>query len=115
MGRSAWGDVVRDALSEIASGTLQKVVIARGVEIESPRAVDPRALLDVIAEANPRAYRYLLRPAEGAAFLGASPERLVSLREGAVESDAVAGTVRLEHPDRSDPNGASNGAAGAAL
>jgi len=111
MGRSAWGDVVRGVLGGIAAGGLQKVVIARGVEIESPRPVDPRALLHVIAEANPRAYRYLLRPAEGAAFLGASPERLVSLRGGAVESDAVAGTVRLEVPDRSDATAASNAAA----
>lgn len=115
MGRSAWSDAVRGALAEIASGALQKVVIARGVEIESSRAVDPRALLDVIAEANPGAYRYLLRPTEGAAFLGASPERLVSLREGAVESDAVAGTVRLEYPDGPDANGTSNGAAVASL
>jgi len=115
MGRSAWGAVVHGALERIASGTLQKVVIARGVEIESPRPVDPRALLHVIAEANPGAYRYLLRPAEGAAFLGASPERLVSLREGAVACDAVAGTVRLEYPDWSDAAGASNRAAVASL
>lgn len=115
MGRDAWGDIVRKALDRIASGTLQKVVLARGVEIETPAPIDPRLLLRVIAEANPRAYRYLLRPAEGAAFLGASPERLVSLRQGTVLSDAVAGTVRLEVPDRSDATIASNDAAVASL
>jgi menaquinone-specific isochorismate synthase len=115
MGRSAWTGIVREALDRIASGTLQKVVLARGVEIESAVPVDPRALLHLIAEANPRAYRYLLRPAQGAAFLGASPERLVSLADGAVASDAVAGTVRLEYPDWSDAAGASNGAAVASL
>ena len=115
MGRTAWGDIVRDALDRIASGSLQKVVLARGIEIDSPRPVDPRLVLRVIAEANPRAYRYLLRPGEGAAFLGASPERLVSLRNGTVLSDAVAGTVRLEVPDRSDATMASNDAAVASL
>lgn len=115
MGRSAWADVARSALDRIDSGELQKVVLARGVEIESASPVDPRTLLHVIAEANPRAYRYLLRPADGAAFLGASPERLVSLRDGVVASDAVAGTVRLEYPDRTEAASASNRAAVAAL
>lgn len=115
MGRAAWGDAVRNALDRIASGSLQKVVLARGIEIESTRPVDPRLVLRVIAEANPRAYRYLLRPGEGAAFLGASPERLVSLTNGTVLSDAVAGTVRLEVPDRSDVTVASNDAAVASL
>ena len=115
MGRNAWTAAVRGALDRIGSGTLQKVVLARGVEIESSEPVDPRTLLRVIAEANPRAYRYLLRPADGAAFLGASPERLVSLQDGAVASDAVAGTVRLEYPDRPEGAGASNGAAVASL
>jgi len=115
MDRSAWGEIVREALERIAAGTLQKVVLARGVEIESPGPVDPRALLHVIAEANPRAYRYLLRPAQGAAFLGASPERLVSLRDGIVASDAVAGTVRLDDSDRQGAVSESNGAAVASL
>ena len=115
MGRTAWTEIVREALDRIAAGTLQKVVLARGVEIESPGPVDPRTLLHVIAEANPRAYRYLLRPAQGAAFLGASPERLVSLVDGAVASDAVAGTVRLDDRDRPGAAGAANGAAVASL
>jgi isochorismate synthase len=115
MDRRAWSEIVREALERIDAGALQKVVLARGVEIESPQPVDPRALLHVIAEANPRAYRYLLRPGQGAAFLGASPERLVSLRDGAVASDAVAGTVRLDDSDRRGSTGASNGAAVASL
>lgn len=91
-----WGEAVRAALERIDAGSLEKVVLARSVEVRGDSPLDPWSLTARLVEANPHCYRYLVRPAGRAAFLGASPERLVSLRGGAVASDAVAGTARSD-------------------
>ncbi|MGE5175194.1 MAG: isochorismate synthase [Hyphomicrobiales bacterium] len=93
-----WTEAVRAALDRIDAGELEKVVLARAVEAGGVAPLDPWSITARLLEANPHCYRYLVRPGGRAAFLGASPERLVSLREGAVSSDAVAGTAPGEAP-----------------
>src|SRR5688572_1737937 len=88
-----WAAGVRAILDEIAVGPLEKAVLARAVEIETPRAIDPVRVLGSLLDANPECYRYLFRPAGEASFVGASPERLVSLEGDRVLSEAVAGTA----------------------
>ncbi|HLQ66652.1 MAG TPA: isochorismate synthase [Candidatus Limnocylindrales bacterium] len=88
-----WSEGVRAVLDEIAAGPLQKAVLARAVEIESSQEIDPSRVLESLIEANPACYRFLVRPAAGASFVGASPERLVARLDHIVVSDAVAGTA----------------------
>ena len=61
-----------------------------------PDAVEERlaAERDRIAGKYPDCHRYYFEPdAEGSAFFGATPERLVALRGRTVETDALAGTT----------------------
>jgi isochorismate synthase len=92
-GEEEWAGGVRAVLDEIAAGSLQKAVLARAVEMECSREIDPALVLGSLVEANPECYRFFVRPAAGASFVGASPERLVARRDGVVVSDAVAGTA----------------------
>lgn len=92
--RSAWTRAVRAALARIESGCIEKVVLARCREIVATRAWEPIPVYAALREAHPSCCRYFYADGSGSVFLGASPERLVSLRAGRVEADAVAGTLR---------------------
>lgn len=88
-----WNDAVRTTLQRIESGALEKAVLARAVEIEAPRAIDPASALESLLDANPACFRYFFRPSADVSFVGASPERLVARVNGDVVSEAVAGTA----------------------
>ena len=94
--RTAWIEGVEAALRRIAAGSLEKVVLARARVLAQHTPYDPLASFLELRARYPECHRYLLRLEDGTAFLGASPERLVSLRGRALDADAVAGTARIE-------------------
>jgi salicylate biosynthesis isochorismate synthase/menaquinone-specific isochorismate synthase len=84
---------VARAVERIASGELEKVVLAREVRVHAPGPIDPAPVLDGLRHAFPSCFCYLVATPE-AAFVGASPELLVR-REGArAQTVALAGTTR---------------------
>lgn len=96
----AWRQAIEATLSEIASGGVRKIVLARTRRFRLPEPVDPCVLLGRLGEGEPGTYRFLIEPTPGVAFLGASPERLFRRRGDHVESEAIAGTrPRGETPD----------------
>lgn len=93
-GRAAWNEQVTAAVKRIERGDLSKVVLAQALTA-TPDA--PFSVPDVLArlgERYPDCYGFLVEPTDDAAFLGATPERLVSLRDGTVETEALAGSIR---------------------
>ena len=83
--------LVAEALGELDDGRMAKVVLARCFDIEA--GVDEASLVDRLS----RRHRDCATFAVGAgdhAFVGASPECLVSLSGDEVRTAAVAGTVR---------------------
>jgi isochorismate synthase len=91
----AYAALVADGLDRIAAGGLEKVVLARAVDL--PLAVDPPVLAGRLRIRFPTCAVFAFT--EGATtFLGASPELLVRIVGGAVETEALAGS-RPRHPD----------------
>ena len=90
---SHYEDAVARAVQRIRAGELEKVVLAREVEVSAPAAHDPAAVLAVLREAFPACFVFAV--GRGAStFLAASPELLVR-REGARASTvALAGSTR---------------------
>ena len=88
------GRRVAHALSSIAAGHLQKVVLARSLQIVLEAPVDPYAVHCRLAGVEPTAMQFAFVSGKSS-FLGASPELLVRLERGAVTSEPLAGTVRL--------------------
>ncbi|WNG36583.1 isochorismate synthase [Archangium minus] len=86
------GRVTR-AVETISSGGLQKVVLARAVEVEGERAFDRVEVLARLREQNPRCATFLFRAPDGAAFLGATPETLCRLEGRRLETEALAGSA----------------------
>ena len=89
-----WMEAVGRALKMIESGNLQKVVLARDVEVWSKTPFDAGLLLQRLHRDYPECFTFLV-----AGLVGASPELLLRQRDRTVESLALAGTA----PRHTDP------------
>lgn len=89
---SAWTARVNAALRAIDGGQLAKVVLSRSRHFEADGDLDPRPLLAALVAQQPDSLVYAHGDGRHC-FLGATPERLLSLRAGQLETDALAGTA----------------------
>jgi isochorismate synthase len=88
----AWLARVRLALGEIAAGRLDKVVLSRCVRLVAERPFALPHLLSTLGARHPESTVYAVGRGTHA-FLGVTPERLVSLAAGTASADALAGTA----------------------
>jgi isochorismate synthase len=97
--RWEWEALVEDAARACRTGALEKVVLARAVRARAQAPFDPAVALERLRDAYPNAYVFAV--ARGPrCFLGATPERLVRLRDGAVDAACLAGSApRGETPE----------------
>lgn len=101
-----WHTSVRGALDEIAAGELQKLVLARSLEVTTGKRIDLGALLEHLGRAHPQASVFAVRRGEST-FVGASPERLARIRSSELHTGAVAGTARRGDGDREEAEAAA--------
>ena len=90
--RGAWLRMVRWALDRIDDDALDKVVLARQATFDFLDTLAPADLLHRLHIATPNCFHFLFQPEEATAFVGASPERLVSRCGDRVLTEAIAGT-----------------------
>jgi salicylate biosynthesis isochorismate synthase/menaquinone-specific isochorismate synthase len=86
------GAVAR-AVEMIGSGMMEKIVLAREVQVHAPRPHDPAAVLGVLREEFPSCFVFCVGRGE-AAFVAASPELLVRREGHRVSTLALAGSTR---------------------
>jgi menaquinone-specific isochorismate synthase len=84
---------VEQAMTLVNQGDLQKLVLAVRQDLSLDRAVDPLELLAPLRRHQSGSCRFLWQRAAGSALLGASPERLLTVRQNQLRSDALAGTT----------------------
>lgn len=97
---AGWTAVVDEALTAIAAGTFQKVVLARESRYLFEDSLAPIALLTRLLDACTRSFGFYFQPDEELAFLGASPERLYKRQSCYIQTEAIAGT----RPRGADPD-----------
>ena len=101
---TAYAEVVAAALERIASGDLDKVVLARTLQVDAGRSLDARRLLHRLRAVEPHCFTFAAPTASGT-LAGASPELLVSRRGSRVRSVPLAGTApRAGDPDEDVAN-----------
>lgn len=88
MPHAQWRDLVAEAVTRISNGALDKVVLARRVDVEANGDFSPTVILGRLAALYPSCMLFHM---DG--FLGASPELLVRRRGDTIESHPLAGTV----------------------
>jgi salicylate biosynthesis isochorismate synthase len=84
---------VARAVEKIRRGDLEKIVLAREVDVHAPREHDPAAIFGVLREAFPACSVFCVGRGE-AAFVAASPELLVRREGHRVSTLALAGSMR---------------------
>ena len=92
--------VVTSALDAIAADELSKIVIAHTTQIKSTDSFDEIESLANLRSLHPDCYIFATSNGAGQNFIGASPERLISLQNQQLVTDALAGSA---------PRGTSNG------
>lgn len=81
---------------------LQKLVMARHLDLQLSQALDRTALLDALWQKNPKGYTYTIpldNSTDPATFLGASPELLLRKQANRVYLNPLAGTALRDLAD----------------
>jgi menaquinone-specific isochorismate synthase len=91
--RLHWNDIVAKATSEIKHGTYNKIVLARTRNIIADRTIVETRLLHHLRREYPNCYSFLLQFANTASFVGSTPERLISIQSGFLNTDGLAGSI----------------------
>ena len=97
MSGAAWETVVADAVARIASGELEKVVLARDLVATADDDIDVRWPLGRLAADYEMCWTFHV---DG--LFGATPEMLVRRERGLVTSRVLAGTIRRTGDDEAD-------------
>jgi menaquinone-specific isochorismate synthase len=96
--RAAWESSVATAVALIRQGALDKVVLAREERLLAERSISPVATLARLQQFDAVATLFAMQSG-GSWFLGASPERLVRLRDNRVDVTCLAGSIGMGHDD----------------
>lgn len=88
-----WRRMVDSALTAIAAGGLDKVVLARATDLWFSQPVSAAALLAASRRVNHHCYHFMLAFDPHHAFIGSSPERLFLRQQSKLLTEALAGTV----------------------
>lgn len=86
--------VVSRALQHIGAGEFRKIVIARAIDLEAKQPLHPLRVLNGLRQRFPDCYSFSRANGRGQSFIGASPERLVRVSKGVLETEALAGSIR---------------------
>lgn len=84
---------VQQTLATIRAGQLQKQVVAHALEVNRQHAFRRSMVLPRLRSHHPDCYIFALSGTQKSHFIGASPERLLSIRQGRLVTDALAGSA----------------------
>ncbi len=84
---------VASALESIQANRLNKIVLASAIDVISPEPFNLAESLDTLRKRHPDCYIFSTSNAKGQNFIGASPERLLSIHNRQLEADALAGSA----------------------
>jgi menaquinone-specific isochorismate synthase len=97
-GTSSWTEIVERAIAAIENGNLDKVVLARALEVKAQKAFNPLQVLHALRREYPQCIAFLLDCGLGETFLGATPEHVLQFHTTAdgleLHSDALAGSIQ---------------------
>lgn len=85
---------VRRGLELISSGEVRKIVLARTKTVVTNGWIHPLRLLNDLRQRFPDCHAFSVGDGSGRSFIGASPERLVRVSRGRLETEALAGSIR---------------------
>ncbi|MHB8875743.1 MAG: isochorismate synthase [Myxococcaceae bacterium] len=95
--RPAWNRLTAAALEAIAEGQLEKVVLARAIELRGRAAIEPAQVLAALRTRFGACPTFQVQGGGESSFVGATPETLCRIEGRLLETEALAGSAA---PDR---------------
>ncbi|MDP0501682.1 MAG: isochorismate synthase [Verrucomicrobiota bacterium JB022] len=89
---TGYESLVADAVDEIQAGTLDKVVLARALDLHFARPLQPLETLNSLRNRFPTCFSFSFENDSGHSLIGATPERLVRICQGKLQTEALAGS-----------------------
>lgn len=90
---SEWRHTITDVKHNIADGKLSKIVLARQLSVLSNNEFNYSAILNRLRNKFPNCRTYLIRPNGASAFIGSTPEKMLSFRDTRYQTEALAGSM----------------------
>jgi len=91
--KQRWLKNVEEARSLIKQKKFEKIVIARSIEVESRHRLQPTVMSHNLRQKFPGCYNFLIQVDEDTSFIGATPERLASFKNGVFLTEGLAGSI----------------------
>jgi menaquinone-specific isochorismate synthase len=98
----AFTTAVTETLGDIQAEALQKLVLAHTLDVKTPQPLDLCHALGTLRDRYPECYVFAISNGRGQSFIGASPERLIELRDRHLVTDALAGSAPRGHSHSDD-------------
>lgn len=86
-------ETVKTALDHIRAGILNKVVLAHAIDVVFPLPIQSVQALYRLRQTYPECYVFSISNGQEQTFIGASPERLLSVSDRLLTTDALAGSA----------------------
>ncbi len=93
---------VTAVLRQVQAKALHKVVLADVMDVVAPQAIDGVRSLQTLRQNHPDCTVFSVGNGQGQAFIGASPERLLSINQGQLTTDALAGSASRGQTPKAD-------------
>lgn len=84
---------VQGLLEAIEAKALSKAVLAHKLDVTLPKGLHIPTVLQTLRQVHADCYLFATQNQQGQTFLGASPERLLSIRQGQLTTEAIAGSA----------------------
>jgi menaquinone-specific isochorismate synthase len=102
MNEEQWAQTINTAVAQMKHGPLKKVVFSRVCEIRRSTEIDLEGALAYLGRHYDDCFLFFFEPQPGHAFLGATPELLVSVNGDELATMALAGSTRRGHTTAED-------------
>lgn len=91
--KNTWVKRVEQAIEAIKEHKFQKIVLARELRIPVKKKISATKLIHSLRREYPSCYSFLFQLNAEAAFLGSTPEKLLSLQSPYIKTEALAGSI----------------------
>lgn len=91
--RNQWEEAILNAREAIAGQRMEKVVLARQLKLKKHPSIQADSILQQLRVQYPHCTTFCIQKPDGPAFIGCSPEKLLSFKGDDIETEALAGSI----------------------
>ncbi len=100
--KEVWREQIIDVTGRMKAHEFEKVVLSRTIDLKLSEPPNLLAALERMGARYPHTFRFLIEPAAGRSFFGASPELLVNVRGKSLHTAALASSRKRGNTDEED-------------